>query len=137
MAHTVCLVGNISSFNGHCKNIGSWSEHIGPPGLPALSAHLPCLYPLLTLCFVEVFFCKLIRFEQSLRYLLLSLSCLAQFFVVYYLFCGQRNTEGFVISFSYILRLKKLRTRYGARTLYHRLEECYTQGYLNYWDTPF
>ncbi len=65
MAHTVCLVGNVSSVRDRSKNIGSQSWHIEPatlahigPHWPTL-AHLPCfgrliIEPTCQPCFVIV-----------------------------------------------------------------------------------
>jgi len=56
MAHTPCLVVNVSSFNAHNKNFSNISGHIYGPAQPALSAWLSCLCLLLALTLVEVDF---------------------------------------------------------------------------------
>jgi hypothetical protein len=64
-ARTTCLVVNVSSVSGRCKNIGSWSEHIycQPASLVGLACFV--LHRLLALTPVAVNFCKLICLEQS------------------------------------------------------------------------
>ncbi len=58
MAHTPCLVVNVSSFNAQNKNFGSKCAHIYGSAHPALSACLSCLCLLLALSLVGVDFLK-------------------------------------------------------------------------------
>ncbi len=43
MAHTVCLVGSVSSVRDRSKNIGSQSGHINPATLAHIGPHWPTL----------------------------------------------------------------------------------------------
>jgi hypothetical protein len=54
MAHTTCLVVNVSSYNARNKHFGSKCAHIYGPAQPALSASLSCLCLLLALTLVGV-----------------------------------------------------------------------------------
>jgi hypothetical protein len=75
ITHTTYLVENVSSMSGCHKNIGNQSRHIYSPSLTALSAHLPCFWPLLAFPLSKRIICQLIMTHTT--YLVVNVSSIS------------------------------------------------------------